>query len=116
MPVDRDRLKTLPRRPGVYLFRDERKQVLYVGKAKSLRPRIRSYFRREADLSAKNRELVRLIDSVETIVVGSASEALILEANLIKEHRPRFNILMRDDKKYPYIKVTVREPFPRVFV
>lgn len=87
-----------------------------MGKAKSLRPRVRSYFQREADLSAKNRELVKLIDGVETIVVGSASEALILEANLIKEHRPRFNILMRDDKKYPYIKVTVKEPFPRVFV
>lgn len=100
----------------MYLFRDDGKRVLYVGKAKSLRPRVRSYFQREADLSAKNRELVKLIDSVETIVVGSASEALILEANLIKEHRPRFNILLRDDKKYPYIKVTVKEPFPRVFV
>lgn len=116
MPVDVERLKTLPKRPGVYLFRDERKRVLYVGKAKSLRPRVRSYFQREADLSAKNRELVRLIDSVETMVVGSEGEALILEANLIKEHRPRFNILLRDDKQYPYIKVTVREPFPRVFV
>lgn len=116
MPVDRDRLKTLPTRPGVYLFRDDGKRVLYVGKAKSLRPRVRSYFQREADLSAKNRELVKLIDSVETIVVGSEGEALILEANLIKEHRPRFNILLRDDKKYPYIKVTVGEPFPRVFV
>ncbi|MGY8779080.1 MAG: excinuclease ABC subunit UvrC, partial [Longimicrobiales bacterium] len=93
-----------------------RKQVLYVGKAKALRPRVRSYFQREADLSPKNRELVKLIDDVETIVVGSEGEALILEANLIKEHRPRFNILMRDDKKYPYIKVTVQEPFPRVYV
>ena len=116
MPVDRERLTKLPTRPGVYLFRDARGLVLYVGKAKSLRPRVRSYFRREADLSAKNRELVKLIDDVETIVVGSEGEALILEANLIKEHRPRFNILMRDDKKYPYIKVTVREPFPRVYV
>lgn len=100
----------------MYLFRDARSQVLYVGKAKSLRPRVRSYFQRSADLSAKNRELVKIIDSVETIVVGSDGEALILEANLIKEHRPRFNILMRDDKSYPYIKVTVQEPFPRVFV
>jgi excinuclease ABC subunit C len=89
---------------------------LYVGKAKALRPRVRSYFHREADLSPKNRELVKLIDDVETIVVGSEGEALILEANLIKEHRPRFNILMRDDKNYPYIKVTVQEPFPRVYV
>ena len=90
--------------------------MLYVGKAKVLRSRVRSYFQREADLSPKNRELVRLIDSVETLVVGTEAEALILEANLIKEHKPRFNILMRDDKKYPYIKVTVREPFPRVYV
>jgi excinuclease ABC subunit C len=90
--------------------------VLYVGKAKSLRARVRSYFQREADLGAKNRELMRCVEAVETIVVGSEAEALILEANLIKEHRPRFNILMRDDKSYPYIKVTVQEPFPRVFV
>jgi excinuclease ABC subunit C len=116
VPVDRERLTKLPTRPGVYLFRDARGLVLYVGKAKSLRGRVRSYFQREADLSAKNRELVKLIDDVETIVVGSEGEALILEANLIKEHRPRFNILMRDDKQYPYIKVTVREPFPRVYV
>ena len=116
MPVERERLAKLPTQPGVYLFRDDRKQVLYVGKAKALRPRVRSYFQREADLSPKNRERVKLIDDVETIVVGSEGEALILEANLIKEHRPRFNILMRDDKKYPYIKVTVREPFPRVYV
>ncbi|MDE0899789.1 MAG: excinuclease ABC subunit UvrC [Longimicrobiales bacterium] len=116
MPVERERLANLPTQPGVYLFRDDRNQVLYVGKAKALRPRVRSYFHREADLSPKNRELVRLIDDVETIVVGSEGEALILEANLIKEHRPRFNILMRDDKNYPYIKVTVQEPFPRVYV
>ena len=77
---------------------------------------MRSYFRSQEDLSPKNQQLVRLIDSVENIVVGSETEALILEANLIKEHRPRFNILLRDDKKYPYIKVTVGEPFPRVYV
>lgn len=116
MKVTKERLAQLSTRPGVYLFRDDRNQVLYVGKAKVLRPRVRSYFQREVDLSAKNRKLVKLIDDVETIVVGSEGEALILEANLIKEHRPRFNILLRDDKKYPYIKVTVQEPFPRVFV
>ena len=116
MPVDIERVAKLATKPGVYLFRDERGTVLYVGKAKALRARVRSYFQPGAELSAKNRELVRLIDSVETIVVGSEAEALILEANLIKEHRPRFNILLRDDKKYPYIKVTVREPFPRVYV
>jgi excinuclease ABC subunit C len=116
VPVDIERVAKLATKPGVYLFRDERGTVLYVGKAKALRSRVRSYFQPGAELSAKNRELVRLIDSVETIGVGSEAEALILEANLIKEHRPRFNILLRDDKKYPYIKVTVREPFPRVYV
>ena len=116
MPVDLERLAKLATKPGVYLFRDERGTVLYVGKAKSLRPRVRSYFQAGADLSPKNRELVRAADSIETLVVGSEAEALILEANLIKEHRPRFNILLRDDKQYPYIKVTMREPFPRVYV
>jgi excinuclease ABC subunit C len=116
MPVDLELVAKLPTKPGVYLFRDGRGQVLYVGKAKSLRARVRSYFQAGAELGAKNRELVRHIESLDTIVVGSEAEALILEANLIKEHRPRFNILLRDDKRYPYIKVTVREPFPRVYV
>ncbi len=116
MPVDRELLTQLSTKPGVYLFRDPGGAVLYVGKAKALRPRVRSYFQRSADLSPKNRELMRQVDAVETLVVGSGAEALILEANLIKEHRPRFNILLRDDKRYPYIKVTVQEPFPRVYV
>ncbi len=116
MPVDVEGLVRLSTKPGGYLFKDDRGRVLYVGKAKSLRPRVRSYFQRSADLSAKNRELMRHVDALDTIVVGSEAEALILEANLIKEHRPRFNILLRDDKQYPYIKVTVQEPFPRVFV
>jgi len=116
VPVTEDFLAKLSKEPGVYLFRDDRNQVLYVGKANVLRTRVRSYFRRREDLSRKNQKLVGLISDVETIVVGSESEALILEANLIKEHRPHFNILLRDDKKYPYIKVTVHEVFPRVEV
>ena len=116
MAIDRERIAKLSTRPGVYIFRDAEGTVLYVGKAKSLRPRVRSYFQRSADLSAKNRDLVRQIDTLETIVVGTEAEALILEANLIKEHRPRFNILLRDDKSYPHIKVTVSERFPRVYV
>lgn len=116
MPPDPDRLAKLSTKPGVYLLKDARGGVLYVGKAKSLRGRVRSYFSAGADLSPKNRKLVRQVEDVETIVVGSEAEALILEANLIKEHRPRFNILLRDDKSYPYIKVTVQEPFPRVYV
>ena len=110
-----DQLRGLPSRPGVYLFKDAGGDVLYVGKAKSLRARVRSYFGSRHD-SLKTRELVRHVRGVETIIVGSEAEALILEANLIKEYHPRFNIQLRDDKRYPYIKVTTGEPLPRVFV
>jgi excinuclease ABC subunit C len=116
VPVDPEALGKLSTRAGVYLLKDARGQVLYVGKAKSLRPRVRSYFRREADQTPKTRELMRRVDGLETLVVGTEAEALILEANLIKEHRPRFNILLRDDKRYPYIKVSTQERFPRVYV
>ncbi|NIP56781.1 MAG: GIY-YIG nuclease family protein, partial [Gemmatimonadetes bacterium] len=111
-----EKLDSLPSRPGVYLLEDADGEILYVGKARSLRSRIRSYFRTDGGRSLKTRELVRRVEGFRTIVVGSEAEALILEANLIKEHRPRFNIQLRDDKRYPYIKVTVQEPFPRVFV
>jgi excinuclease ABC subunit C len=115
-PVTPEILGSLPTGPGVYLFRDSKGEILYVGKAKSLRPRVRSYFRNEASLTLKTRELVRRVATLDTIVVGSEAEALILEANLIKEHQPRFNIHLRDDKRYPYLKVTVQEAFPRVMV
>ena len=108
--------KRLPTRPGVYLFKDARGRILYVGKAKSLRARVRSHFAADPALSPRNRQMLSRVADVETIVVESEAEALLLEANLIKAHRPRFNIQLRDDKRYPYIKVTVREPFPRVYV
>ena len=111
-----DRIKRLPTRPGVYLLKDAGGGILYVGKAKSLRARVRSYFRDDDAHPARTRELVRRVAGVDTLVVGSEGEALILEANLIKEHKPRFNVQLRDDKRYPYIKVTVQEPFPRVYV
>lgn len=110
------KLQHLPTKPGVYLFKDGAGEIIYIGKAKSLRARVRSYFTRGQDHSPKTRELVRCIEGLETIVVGSEVEALLLESNLIKTHQPRFNIQHRDDKRYPYIKVTVQEPFPRVFV
>ena len=114
-PTIHDQIEALPTRAGVYLFRDADGEIVYVGKAKSLRARVRNYFR--GDLAdVKTEELVRRIAGVETIVVGTEAEALILEANLIKEHKPRFNVQLRDDKSYPYIKVTVAEPFPRVYV
>jgi excinuclease ABC subunit C len=112
----REKLRHLPARPGVYLMRGEDGEILYVGKAKSLRSRVRSYFSSNHPESLKTRELVKRIADFETIVVNSEAEALILENNLIKEHQPRFNITLRDDKTYPYIKVTVGEPFPRVIV
>ncbi len=110
------KLASLPDSPGVYLWKDAAGLVLYVGKAKSLRSRVRSYFASDHESSVKTRHLVRLIRDVETIVVPSEAHALILENNLIKEYRPRFNIALRDDKSYPYIKVTLNEPYPRVFV
>jgi excinuclease ABC subunit C len=115
-PLSSQSLARLSTGPGVYLFKDQAGEVLYVGKAKALRPRVRSYFRSDASHSIKTQELVRRVASLETMVVGSEAEALILEANLIKEYHPRFNIQLRDDKKYPYIKITLQEDFPRVFV
>ena len=108
------RLSALPQTPGVYLFRGVDGEVLYVGKAKSLRSRVRSYFRREAYSTAKTAELVDRIDDVEFVSAASETEALFLEQNLIKRHRPAFNIRLRDDKSYPYIAVTVADEYPRV--
>ena len=110
------KLPHLPDGPGVYLWKAGDGKILYVGKAKRLRSRVRSYFGQDHYESPKTRHLVNQITDLETIVVPSEAHALILEANLIKEYRPRFNIALRDDKSYPYIKVTVQEPFPRVYV
>ncbi len=110
------KLPHLPDGPGVYLWKDVDGAVLYVGKAKRLRSRVRSYWAQDHEASPKTRGLLRKAHDLETIVVPTEAHALILEATLIKEHRPRFNIALRDDKSYPYIKVTVQEPFPRVLV
>ncbi|HYC53053.1 MAG TPA: excinuclease ABC subunit UvrC [Gemmatimonadaceae bacterium] len=111
-----DRIPTLPESPGVYLWKDADGTVLYVGKAKRLRSRVRSYANMDRIDSVKTYALMKQVAAVETIVVPSEAHALILEANLIKEYKPRFNISLRDDKSYPLIKVTVQEPFPRVYV
>ena len=110
------KLETLPDGPGVYLWKDARGEVLYVGKAKRLSSRVRSYFAADFSDSPKHQLLRRLIADVETIVVGREAESLILENNLIKEYRPRFNVRLKDDKSYPSIAVTLGEPFPRVLV
>src|SRR4051812_32208559 len=111
-----DRIGHLPESPGVYLWRDGAGTVLYVGKAKRLRSRVRSYVAQDHEESLKTRALMQQVETVETIIVPTEEAALILEANLIKEHHPKYNIALRDDKSYPYIKVTVQEPFPRVYV
>ena len=104
----------LPDKPGVYLMRDQAGKIIYVGKAVNLKNRVRSYFQQRG-LSAKTEALVARIASFETIVTATEMEALILECNLIKKHRPRYNISLRDDKTYPFIKVTLNEAFPRVY-
>jgi excinuclease ABC subunit C len=107
-------LKALPAKPGVYVFRDGDGRVLYIGKAKSLRPRVRSYFQRGGDGRAQTGGLVERITDVEVIVTGTEAEALHVEQNLVKRHRPPFNIRLRDDKSFPYIAVTVEDEYPRV--
>jgi len=114
-PVGEEKLKALPAKPGVYLFRDSRGEVLYIGKAKSLRPRVRSYFQAgRGDLRVGIPQLVGRIADVEVIVTGTEVEALHLEQNLVKRHRPPFNVRLRDDKSFPYIAVTVEDEYPRV--
>jgi excinuclease ABC subunit C len=110
------KLDTLPDGPGVYLWKDAAGEVIYVGKAKRLRSRVRSYFASDHAESPKSRLLVRHIADVETIVVPDEVQSLLLENNLIKEYQPRFNVRLKDDKSYPSIAVTVKEPFPRVLV
>lgn len=110
------RVEALPDGPGVYLWKDREGRVLYVGKAKNLRSRVRSYFTLDHAGSPKNQLLIRLVADVETIVVPDEAQSLLLENTLIKEHQPRFNLRLKDDKSYPSIAVTVREPFPRLLV
>ena len=111
----REKAALLPEAPGVYLFKDAAGAVLYVGKAGSLRSRVRSYFLESRWMDAKTGSLVREIADLETIVVDNQREALALENNLIKQYKPKFNVMLRDDKTYPYIKLTLYEKYPRVY-
>lgn len=109
-------LKTLPDKPGCYLMKNEKGDIIYVGKAINLKNRVRSYYQKTASQNYKTRQLVKAIRDIDWIVVGSELEALILELNLIKEHRPFYNVRLKDDKRYPYIKVSWSEPFPKLTV
>ena len=111
-----DQLARVPDRPGVYLFRDGKGQVVYVGKAASLRSRVRSYFQESRGRDPKTDALVAQVRDLEYIVTDNELEALILESNLVKKHRPRYNIVLRDDKHYPFLKLTIDEDFPRLVV
>lgn len=111
-----EKLKLLPARPGVYLYRDNKGKIIYVGKALSLKSRVRSYFQPGAQQPPKTRVMLDRVADFDLIVTDSEVEALILEQNLIKEHRPRYNVMYKDDKSYPYLKVTLAENFPRVFI
>jgi excinuclease ABC subunit C len=111
-----EKVSHLPVEPGVYLFRDAAGAILYVGKARSLRQRVKSYFLESRAADAKTGSLVREIAGMEYILVDNEKEALALENNLIKEHKPKFNVLLRDDKTYPYIRFTAAEKYPRVYV
>jgi excinuclease ABC subunit C len=110
------KLRNLPTSPGVYLFRNARGKIIYIGKAKNLRNRVRTYFQSAGPVEARTRRMVAQVADIELMVTANEIESLILEANLVHEHSPRYNIRLKDDKHFPYIKVTTNEPFPRVFV
>ena len=114
-PVD-EKLRHLPNKPGVYLFKNAQDEIVYIGKAAVLSDRVRSYFQTRAEFSPKTSVLRSLIHDMETIVTQSELEALLLESNLIKRHRPRFNVVLRDDKQYPYLRIPINEDFPRLSI
>lgn len=111
-----EELKKLPARPGVYIMHDDKDAIIYVGKAISLKNRVRQYFQKSRNLGIKKEQMVEQIARFEYIITDSELEALVLESNLIKEHRPKYNTMLKDDKNYPFIKVTVGEAFPRIMM
>ena len=111
-----EELKKLPARPGVYIMHDDKDAIIYVGKAISLKNRVRQYFQKSRNLGVKKEQMVEQIARFEYIITDSELEALVLESNLIKEHRPKYNTMLKDDKNYPFIKVTVGEEFPRIMM
>lgn len=110
------RLQEIPPEPGVYLMRDGSDRIIYIGKSRKLRSRVRSYFRDSQRLSERIATMVKQVTEIEFIVTDTETEALALEANLIKQHQPYFNVLLKDDKKYPYVCITWTEDYPRIFI
>lgn len=118
MTIDvlQSKLAHLPGSPGVYLFKNEQGEIIYIGKAAVLADRVRSYFQKGSDHSLKTSLLVSHVTDLETMVTRSELEALILESNLVKRHKPRFNIVLRDDKQYPYVRLPIKDDFPRLSI
>ena len=110
-----EELKKLPQKPGVYIMKNSKDDIIYVGKAINLRNRVRQYFQSSKNHTPKVRQMVQHIVEFEYIITDSELEALILECNLIKKHRPKYNIALKDDRQYPYVKVT-NETYPRIFL
>ena len=115
-PVILNQVRALPRSPGVYLMRDAEGDVIYVGKAKQLRTRVRAYFGSARSLEPRVRALAERVRTIDHVVTRSESEALLLEATLVKRHQPTYNVRLKDDKHYPYLKVDVQSPWPRVTI
>ena len=115
MEKNPDQLKNLPTLPGVYQFKNKDDKILYIGKAKNLKNRLRSYFQNKKNQSSKTISMMRNAHSFDWIIVKNEIEALLTEANLIKKYRPKYNVLMKDDKTYPYIQIT-KEPYPQVLL
>ena len=112
----KEQLKNLPDSPGVYIMKDAEKNIIYIGKAKVLKNRVRQYFQSSKNHSQRIQSLIYNIAEFEYIITDSELEALVLECNLIKKHKPRYNVLLKDDKNYPYIKVTLNEEYPRIII
>ena len=110
------KLKNLPSSPGVYLFKNAQGRIIYIGKAKNLKNRVRTYFRSSSAVDPKTERIVAQTTDLDLLVTHSEVEALILEANLVHEHKPRYNVDLKDDKHFPYIKVTTDESFPRILI
>ena len=111
-----DFLKTIPKKPGVYQYFNQKGEIIYVGKAKNLQNRIKSYFQKNSDHSPKTKILVKNITDIKYIIVNSELEAILLETNLIKEHLPKYNVLMKDDKNFIYLKITTQDEYPKIYL
>ena len=112
----KDIIEKIPRLPGIYIMKDRRSEILYIGKAKVLRNRVRSYFQNSRNLHPRTRMFLGKVDDIKFLTTNTEAEALILESNFVKKHQPKYNVLLKDDKHYPYLRLTTQEKFPRLEV